>query len=79
MFDWFWNILGYETNHSERKKWVNKKIEEEKDLADFEEKVKQTPSFSKCVIPKKKTYKETLLKKGSSPKTPPRRSKRIGN
>ena len=63
MFDWFWNILGYETNHSERKKWVNKKIEEEKDLADFEEKV---------IIPeKKKTYKEVV-----KPPTPPRKSKR---
>ena len=63
MFDWFWNILGYETNHSERKKWVNKKIEEEKDLADFEE---------KDIIPeKKKTYKEVV-----KPPTPPRKSKR---
>jgi len=63
MFDWFWNILGYETNHSERKKWVNKKIEEEKDLTDFEE---------KDIIPeKKKTYKEVV-----KPPTPPRKSKR---
>tara|TARA_R110000787_G_scaffold166190_1_gene279215 strand:- start:1117 stop:1326 length:210 start_codon:yes stop_codon:yes gene_type:complete len=65
MFDWFWNILGYETNHSERKKWVNKKIEEENLL--------EKGSNSK-------TQQENLLEKGVegeiSPPTPPRKSKR---
>tara|TARA_R110000822_G_scaffold308820_1_gene437240 strand:- start:313 stop:573 length:261 start_codon:yes stop_codon:yes gene_type:complete len=84
MFDWVYRLLGYELKKDERKKYVDKKIQEEIEDAIFKKKCLETPSFSKCVIPNRieksqkqqdqmKSYRDAVR-----PPTPPRtRSKSI--
>ena len=86
MFDWVYRLLGYELKKDERKKYVDKKIQEEIEDAIFKKKCLETPSFSKCVIPKciekSQKQKEQIksYRDAVAPPTPPQtrsRSKSI--
>tara|TARA_R110002074_G_scaffold233927_2_gene405729 strand:- start:1887 stop:2120 length:234 start_codon:yes stop_codon:yes gene_type:complete len=58
MFDFVWRFLGYELKKDKRKEYIDKKIQEEVEEAIFKKKCLETPSFSKCVIPKEKSLKQ---------------------
>mgnify|MGYP000223128059 CR=1 FL=1 len=53
MFDWIKRLYYGELQKDVIKSWATKKIEEEKAHAEFIEKCRTTPSFSRCVIANK--------------------------
>ena len=51
MFDWIKRLFYGELEKDKVRKWGMDKIKAEEEEAIFQKKMRETPSFSKCVIP----------------------------